>query len=358
MTSRLALDGDAEKQTERHPKRHASHDEYSIQLVRRVCQAAGDFHCINHARADLKRHGVNKAVRTHDSRPLFDWLMNTVSYQGISDRAAAVYIEQHGQASWRKIANTVRSSPRCPKLRGYWCFDGCRYEKNKTTCAEPKRIQRCPLPRLDLRNGRLNQTAYSLFFFVRDVAQGDLVAWIDHQLSDETVAHESLALHEALIAPMRCIFGVSDKVLNMALSTLLIGARRSGSRWFEVGSRMVVIDSLVHNFLHRTGILRRLDAEHSYGPLCYEGGFCAEIATRLSSVIDASEFNREFPKDFPRFVQHAIWRYCAQDEWNVCNGVRVRDGKRCVNRWCQLFQDCDRVKIPTNTRQRILIRGG
>jgi hypothetical protein len=34
-----------------------------------------------------------------------------------------------------------------------------------------------------LRNGRLNQTAYSLFLFVRDVANGDLVQWIDDQLS-------------------------------------------------------------------------------------------------------------------------------------------------------------------------------
>jgi hypothetical protein len=34
-----------------------------------------------------------------------------------------------------------------------------------------------------LRNGRLNQLAYSLFLFVRDVADGDLVGWIDNQLA-------------------------------------------------------------------------------------------------------------------------------------------------------------------------------
>jgi len=38
------------------------------------------------------------------------------------------------------------------------------------------------LPKHNLRNGRLNQTAYSLFLFIRDIADGDLVGWIDGQL--------------------------------------------------------------------------------------------------------------------------------------------------------------------------------
>ena len=39
-----------------------------------------------------------------------------------------------------------------------------------------------PLPRHDLRNGRLNQTAYSLFLFMRDLTGGDIVGWIDERL--------------------------------------------------------------------------------------------------------------------------------------------------------------------------------
>ena len=35
----------------------------------------------------------------------------------------------------------------------------------------------CPLPLHPLRNGRLNQTAYSLFLFCRDVAEGELTRW-------------------------------------------------------------------------------------------------------------------------------------------------------------------------------------
>ena len=40
----------------------------------------------------------------------------------------------------------------------------------------------CPLPTHRLRNGHLNQIAYSLYLFIRDVADGDLVGWIDDRL--------------------------------------------------------------------------------------------------------------------------------------------------------------------------------
>jgi hypothetical protein len=323
----------------------AKNDEYAIQLIRQVCELAGDFEYIRNTREELRLRGVHDAVKNHDSRAIFDWLMDAASYQGVSNRTATTYVQQHGQVTWADISRALSSSGFCPKLRGYWLFNECSYEKNKKVCAAPRLLTRCPLPRHDLRNGRLNQTAYGLFFFIRDVADGNLVAWIDERLQP---THEILDLRECLLEPMRCIFGISDKVLNMALSTLLIGARRPGSIWFETGCRMVAIDTLVHNFLHRTGILRRLDAEHSYGPLCYATGCCEQIITRISSSIDASQFNREFPRDFPRFVQYAIWRFCARFEWNVCNSLRVRDGRRCKNEWCRLYQICDRLVLRPN----------
>jgi hypothetical protein len=45
------------------------------------------------------------------------------------------------------------------------------------------------LPNHWLRNGRLNQTAYALHLFIRDVAEGDLVGWIDLRLN--TAAKQS-----------------------------------------------------------------------------------------------------------------------------------------------------------------------
>src|SRR6266404_2306712 len=112
-------------------------------------------------------------------------------------------------------SNTIRDST-CPKLKSYWHFHDCRYDKISRTCAEPDHIRRCPVPKHDLRNGRLNQTAYSLYLFVRDVADGDLVSWIDRQLheANDPPGPDRLArMRASLIEPLRELYGLSDKVL-------------------------------------------------------------------------------------------------------------------------------------------------
>ena len=87
----------------------------------------------------------------------------------------------------------------------------------------------------------------------------------------------------ALIEPMREIYGVSDKVLAMALSSLLLGAPKKMVLWIEVGGRLIAIDTLVHNFLHRTGILARFNANHLYGAACYRPGGCADIIAAVAA---------------------------------------------------------------------------
>ena len=54
----------------------------------------------------------------------------------------------------------------------------------------------------------------------------------------------------------------------MALSNILIGVADVRPKWLEVGVQLIAVDTLVHNFLHRTGILARLKAAHPYGPGC------------------------------------------------------------------------------------------
>jgi len=100
---------------------------------------------------------------------------------------------------------------------------------------------------------------------------------------------------------------VSDKVLTMTLSCILLAAPKRLHLWHEVGASMIAIDTLVHNFLIRTGILARFDAEHSYGAACYQAGGCADIIEVVAQRIDARQFNPDFPQPFPRFVQYAIW---------------------------------------------------
>jgi hypothetical protein len=319
--------------------------ERAVQLIKRVCGLAGSLTFLDDFRTGLRQEGIQAAVTRHDTPRLFDWMLLNFSYQGISDQVARNYIRQHGNASWAEIAKGLKGSPPCPLLRGHWDFDGCRYDKTSFTCSEPDRIGRCPLPRHRLRNGRLNQMAYSLYLFVRDIADGDLVGWIDHRLAASPEVGDGETAQERLIGPLRHVYGISDKILTMTLSGLLLGASDGHPAWFAVGKDMIAIDTLVHNFLHRTGILDDCGARHSYGVGCYAKGGCADIIHAVAVQIDARAFNARFPRVFPRFVQHAIWRFCAADGLNVCNGNRVDDRKSCENSYCQLFSKCSRKTL-------------
>ena len=192
--------------------------------------------------------GIMDAVAKRNTPRIFDWLLSAFSYQGISDQVARGYIRKHGNASWSEIAASLDAAPSCPLLPTYWHFDGCRYNKVSFSCSEPDHIDTCPVPRHRLRNGRLNQTAYSFFLFVRDVAKGDLIGWIDDCLSIPPSASASLngdlarERQERLIGPLRNIYGVSDKILTMTLSGLLLGASDGRPHWFETGKGMIAID--------------------------------------------------------------------------------------------------------------------
>jgi hypothetical protein len=321
----------------------------SVDLIRRVCALAGSLTFLDDVQAEVRNAGIQHAVTKDDTPQIFDWLLTTFSYQGVSDQVARSYIRDHGRASWAGIGARLDERPPCPRLQNYWHFNRCRYDKTSFTCSEPEHIDACPVPSHRLRNGRLNQTAYSFFLFVRDIAKNDLVGWIDERLSvpsgPSLGPNSEVNFQERLIGPLRNIYGVSDKILAMTLSDLFLGASADRPRWFEAGAAMIAVDTLVHNFLHRTGILNDCGRRHSYGVGCYAAGGCADIIKAVSSYIDARTFNPSFPKVFPRFVQHAIWRYCAADGLNICNGNRIDDRKPCQISYCQLFGICSRKQL-------------
>src|SRR5438045_9470291 len=95
-------------------------------------------------------------------------------------------MEQHGRIRWQDIAATLADQPSCPKLKGYWLFEDCGNRKNTDTCANPQHRPDCPLPRHDLRNGRLDQTDYSIYLLVLDLADGSIVDWIDVPVANVT----------------------------------------------------------------------------------------------------------------------------------------------------------------------------
>ena len=180
------------------------------------------------------------------------------------------------------------------------------------------------------------------------------MGWIDQRLeaADQPgVPDRAARMQQALLEPLCCIHGVSHKVVSMALADLLLGADPNRERWVTTGASMVAVDTLVHNWLHRTGILRRLGAKHAYGLACYGPGGCASIIEQAAQHIDAREFCPDGPAFFPRLLQKAVWLFCAEAGLGICNGNRIDDRDRCGQHDCLLFATCERVPLQTRADQ-------
>ncbi len=106
-----------------------------------------------------------------------------------------------------------------------------------------------------------------------------------------------------------------------------------------------MIDTLVHNWMHRTGILRALQAEHPYSPPATGLGVVPASSSTSQAGSTPGRFNPAFPSVFPRYVQIAIWGLCAQSGLGICNGLTIDDRTRCANADCSLFKGCDHVPL-------------
>jgi hypothetical protein len=320
----------------------------AARLVHQICCVAGSATLIEDARKAGGEKPLGQSIEKLDTPALFDWLLNASSLQGISDLAASEFIRKNGNASWVAISYRLSKRPSCPKLQSYWHFHQCGYRKSTQTCNRPDHFQRCPLPKHRLRNGRLNQSAYSLYFFMRDVTDSGFVFWIDERLSWASGGPEQSRLErwrQCLLGPMRQIYGLGEKVLSMALADLLLAAQDGRTHWHELGGSLVAVDTLVHKFFVRTGILKLLHKQHPYGRACYDGHGCTEAIIQIAKRIDAREFNEKYPRYFPRFLQRAIWSFCAQDGLAICNSLKIGDRENCTNIYCRVYRMCAREKI-------------
>jgi hypothetical protein len=345
------------------PRRQAafgfsSHEDwaYAVSIVETVTWLAGRADYLERLSKGGKALDLFGPSGRARSAKVFEWLIAALSYQGISDAVARSYMAAHERPSWAKIARGVKTGA-CPLLQSYWHFHGCGYRKGAQTCAKPDLMATCPLPAHEFRNGNLNQLAFSLLLFIRDVADGDLVAWIDRRLAEAQIGPvegRPVRMAQAIIEPLAGVHGASYKVLSMALSDLLLIGSGRNPLWAEVAAGLIAVDTLVHKFLVRTGILARARANHAYGPQCYGPAGCASVLSLLSGAIDARQFNAGFPKNFPRYIQHAIWAYCAGEVLNICNGNTIDDRDRCQNADCRLYGDCDRISLGRKPQKKAI----
>src|SRR5260370_11514686 len=118
-------------------KEEGSAINHAVRLIHAVCGLAGSPAMIEEIRAELRADKVRAAIRNRDTGPVFDWLMSALSYQGISDQVAYEYIEKHGEARSWQIKHGLDRGVSCPKLKSYWHFHDCRYDKISRAWTEP-----------------------------------------------------------------------------------------------------------------------------------------------------------------------------------------------------------------------------
>ena len=116
-----------------------------------------------------------------------------------------------------------------------------------------------------MKRGALNQMAFSLYFFLRDVCVRDFYAFVRDHFGEGQPSAEAVneRLHD-FIGKITTIANVGPKLAHMALSGLFL-TRYPGWDYRQVGLHMIAVDSLVHTFLHRTGILANYEVDHLVG---------------------------------------------------------------------------------------------
>jgi len=323
------------RRTSKRSERRAA-DKHAALILAAIYRLARSDKILDARATDPRRAMLRDALLRRDTGIIYAWLAHTFSFQGVSDRVAVEYARRNGSPDWTTMAADLGPGPDCPKLRSFWHYDRCDYSKSRGTCTRPDKISGCPVPRMRLRNGRLNITSWSLFLFVKDVADGDLVGWLRKRIRRQPGIQRTIQQdRDQLLIPLGGVTGVSNKLLSMALADLLLAAPPRWRGWNRLGGSLIVIDSLVHNNLARTGILKRYRAEHRLGPACYQPRGCADVIDRVALSLGVS----------PRGATHAVWRYCALDGFNICNGNRINDLKRCKNIYCRLYGICDRRRL-------------
>src|SRR2546430_1688222 len=110
-------------------------------------------------------------------------------------------------------------------------------------------------------------------------------------------------MRKALVRELVKVFGIAKKIIYMTFADLLIASDPERPRWRETGGSMVAVDTLVHNFLHRTGIHFRYGLGHAFGSTRYGPNGCERILDELAPTIDSRQVNSAFPAHFPRVIE-------------------------------------------------------
>ena len=184
---------------------------------------AGAASLIDDIRADLRAEGIPTAIRRHDTATLFDWLISALSYQGISDQVATEYMNATVGPDG-PISRQGATNPTFPKLKSYWHFHGCRYDKISRTCSEPDHFDACPLPPISCATG--GSTRWPTRYYCSFATSPTATWWLDRPTIQAAMTRPPQSARPTAEALDRTAPGGLwrlDKVLTM---TVVYPARR------------------------------------------------------------------------------------------------------------------------------------
>lgn len=267
-------------------------------------------------------------------------LFEIANYQGMSDRAASSWLLTNGNPDFQQLALRL-THERCECAGSVDGISGCGYLRSQRVCSRPALLARCIVPTIPARKGQLARLAVALSYWAKDLPDQNLGMWARSKLK----RGDHRAGGAAMVEDLKRLPGVSDKVANMIASDVAIGLSTGSDALLSAGASLIVVDSLVHNLLLRTGAIFAVGKPHAFGSGCYALGGCLELIVSFSETIDAHMYNPAWPRLAPRMLQHALWRFCAGNEFNVCNGNQIHAGTKCETSFCPASKWCARQII-------------
>ena len=210
-------------------------------------------------------------------------------------------MERHGRATG-PISTQIGASRRPAQSSELLAFPWLPLRQDQPDLHEPDHIAQCPVARAMIcATAGSTRPPIRLYLFIRDIADGDLVGWIDRLQAPMTRAPRPACPHaRSVIGPLRQVYGVSDKVLDHGAVLHPAGApQRPAPAGIEVGASMIAIDTLVHNFLHPHRHPAPVRRRPCLWAACYRPGGCADIIAPCAAADRCAGVQSGFPGLFP-----------------------------------------------------------
>src|SRR4051812_25954878 len=85
----------------------------AVELVRRICSLAGS-RALTAGTNGRRVEQVRDAIQQRDTPFLYEHLVESLSFQGVSDSVAFTYMARHGRVRWRDVEQRTNGTTVCP----------------------------------------------------------------------------------------------------------------------------------------------------------------------------------------------------------------------------------------------------